>query len=67
MIPCDYDPGSIGFHELVDRTLIAAEFFSDQVAEHPAASHLQKRINKIEKQLFKLYREAATLGVETCK
>ena len=59
-----YEPGGLGYHELVDRTLIAAEFFAEQVAEHPAARHFQKRISEIEKQLFKLYREAATLGVK---
>ena len=60
-----YIPGSFGFHELVDRSCLIAEMFSENISEHPAAQHpeLQKLVTRIEKDLFKLYQEAARLTV----
>ena len=60
-----YEPGSFGFHEILDRISIIAEAFEMNVSEHPAAKHpdLQKRITKIEKELYKLYQIAGGLHV----
>jgi hypothetical protein len=59
----DFKPGSFGFHEMVDRSCMIAELFSREIAEHPAAKHpkLRKRIKRLEKGLFALYQQAATL------
>lgn len=60
-----YIPGSFGFHELVDRSCMIAEMFSESIAEHPAAQHpkLQQRIAQIGHDLYQLYQEAAGLTV----
>lgn len=34
-----FHPGSFGFHELLDRSLLAAEFFSENVAKHPSTKY----------------------------
>jgi hypothetical protein len=61
-----FKPGGFGFHELVDRTCLFAETFSEQLAGHPAAKHpaLKALVTKIESNLFELYRVAATLPNE---
>jgi hypothetical protein len=61
-----FKPGSFGFHEMVDRSCLMAEIFSEQISQHPAAKHpaLQERITKIETDLFDLYQAAATLPNE---
>lgn len=60
-----FEPGSFGFHEMLDRTGLMAELFSGSIAEHPAAQHpkLAKRIERIEQQLFDLYQVAGGLHV----
>ena len=60
-----YDPGSFGFHEIVDRSCLVAELFADSISEHPAAKHpkLAKKVERIEKALFDLYQTAACLHV----
>ncbi len=57
-----YMPGSFGWHEIVERSLVSAENFTSNVSEHPAANHpaLRIRINRIERDLHELYRIAAT-------
>jgi hypothetical protein len=61
--PDDFAPGGFGFHELLDRSCLIAELFSEQVASHPAAKHpkLHKRIKRLEEGLFKLYGEIGSL------
>lgn len=59
-LPEDFKPGSLGFHEAVDRTCLIAELFSYQVASHPAVEvhpKLKKLSDKIENQLFELYQK----------
>ena len=60
-----FEPGSFGFHEMLDRTGLMAELFSGSIVEHPAAQHpkLAKRIERIEQQLFDLYQVAGGLHV----
>jgi hypothetical protein len=62
----EYDPGSFGFHELLDRTYTLAENFADHISQHPSATHpkLRKRIEKIESSLFKLYQKIGQLHGE---
>ncbi len=57
-----FKPGGFGWHEMVDRSCLLAETFSEQLAGHPAAKHpaLKALITKIESDLFELYRIAAT-------
>ncbi len=52
-----FGPGSFGFHELLDRTYLVADMFSEKIAGHPAAEHpeLVERVKKIEDALFDLY------------
>ncbi len=61
-----YKPGSFGWHEMVDRSCLLAETFSEAISQHPAAKHpaLQERITKIEEELFELYRVAGTMPDE---
>jgi hypothetical protein len=61
--PKEFIPGSFGFHELLDRTCLIAEQFSNYVAEHPSAKHrkLKKRIRHIERKLFALYGKIGSL------
>jgi hypothetical protein len=58
-----FAPGSIGFHELMDRTCMIAEMFGDYCVNHPAADHpkLRKKFDKIEGQLCGLYQRIANL------
>jgi hypothetical protein len=58
-----FEPGSYGFHEMVDRSCLIADLFSREIGEHPAAKHakLRKRVTRIEEQLFELYQVAATM------
>jgi len=60
----NFKPGTLGWHEMVDRSCLIAELFSEQIACHPAANHprLQKRIKILEDRLFRLYQMAATLS-----
>ena len=61
-----YEPGSFGFHELVDRSCLIAELFSGDIANHPAAKHprLKKRIKKLESMLFALYTKASLIHAD---
>ena len=61
-----FRPGGFGWHEMVDRSCLVAELFSEQIAGHPAAKNpaLKKRIARIEQDLFELYRIAATMPNE---
>ena len=47
----------------MEHILVSADNFVNNVAEHPAAENevLQKRINKIERDLYELYPIAATI------
>jgi len=58
-----FGPGSFGFHELLDRTYLVADLFSEKVAGHPAAEHpeLAERVKKIEEDLFDLYQRIGGL------
>lgn len=58
-----FEPGSYGFHEMVDRSCLIAELFSYEIGGHPAAKHpkLKRRIKRLEEGLFRLYQEASTL------
>ena len=58
-----FEPGSYGFHEMVDRSCLIAELFSREIGSRPAAKHakLRKRITRIEEQLFELYQATATM------
>jgi len=60
----DFAPGSFGWHELLDRTCLYAEGFSENVAEHPAAKHpkVAKKIKVLAAGLFDLYQEIAQLS-----
>jgi hypothetical protein len=53
-------------HEMLDRSLIAAEFFSDVVAQHPMATHpkFAKKVATIERKLFQLYQLVAQVDYE---
>jgi len=66
LIHRSFKPGGFGFHEMVDRSCLFAETFSEQLAGHPAAKHpaLKALVKKIESDLFELYRVAATLPNE---
>jgi len=59
----DFQPGTFGFHEMVDRLCLAAEHFDENIACHPAANHpaLAGRIKVIEQKLWRLYQIAATV------
>ena len=63
-VGASYDPGSLGFHELLDRACMVAEIFGDHISTHPAADHpkLRKTITKIEKELYDLYQKIANLS-----
>lgn len=58
-----WQPGTLGWHELVDRSCLIAELFSERIAQHPAAEHpaLKRHIKALEDGLFELYQVAATL------
>jgi len=60
----EFLPGTLGFHELVDRTCLIAETFSSFVAGHPSRKvtrKITKRIKRIEAELFDLYSELSTM------
>jgi cob(I)alamin adenosyltransferase len=60
----NFVPGSLGFHEIVDRTCLIAELFSDYVANHPgvdASPKIRRLVKRIEQDLFDLYQELATI------
>jgi cob(I)alamin adenosyltransferase len=62
-----FRPGTLGFHEIVDRTCLIAELFSDVIARHPChkwTPKIGRRIKRIEKDLFDLYQELATEHAE---
>ena len=52
-----FEPGSFGFHELLDRSCLVAEMFSEHVAQHPASQHpaVKDKICALEQALFDLY------------
>ena len=56
-----FRPGGFGFHELLDRSCLAAEFFSETVASHPSAKHpkLRKKAKKLEAALFDFYQRVS--------
>jgi hypothetical protein len=62
-----FRPGSFGFHEMLDRTWLAAEFFITNVVEHPASNHpeLSKTIKRIQRQLWELYQKVAEVHLLT--
>jgi hypothetical protein len=64
-IPADFQPGSFGFHELLDRTCLVAEHFAENIASHPSAMHpkLAATITRLEKGLFDLYQKIGNLHV----
>lgn len=60
----EFLPGTLGFHEIVDRTCLIAESFSSSVAGHPSRKvtrKIKKRIKRIEAELFDLYSELVTM------
>lgn len=62
-----FHPGSFGFHELLDRSLLAAEFFSENVAKHPSTKYpgLSKKAKKLESALFDFYQCVAECHLDT--
>lgn len=58
-----WQPGPLGWHELLDRSCLVAELFSRQIAQHPSAEHpaIKRRIKELEYGLFELYQMAAIL------
>ena len=50
-------------HELLDRSQVVADIFSEHVSAHQAADHpkLRKLIDKIERDLYILYNKIADL------
>jgi hypothetical protein len=56
----DFQPGSFGFHELVDRLLLVFELFDREIAQHPAADYFSADIDEIGDKLYSLYNKAAT-------
>jgi hypothetical protein len=59
----EHQPGSFGFHELLDRSCLVADLFSREIAELPAAQHpkLAARIKRIGHDLYDLYQKIANL------
>jgi hypothetical protein len=59
----EFEPGSFGFHELLDRSYLVAELFSREIAQHPSAKHpkLAARIQRLEDGLFDLYQRIGSL------
>ncbi len=62
----NFEPGSFGFHEFVDRACLMAEVFDSQLVEHPVAERFKDQVTSIGEALFRLYQDAATIhaGVE---
>jgi hypothetical protein len=58
-----FEPGTFGWHEMVDRSCLIAELFSENIAQHPAAKHpkLRKLVKRLEDGLFRLYNVSATM------
>ena len=59
-------PGTISFHELLDRTCIIAENFSENIAGHPSAGNpkIAKRIKRLESELFDLYQKLGAMHLK---
>lgn len=61
-----FAPGTFGFHEFVDRAYLIAELFSWELAQHPGAKHseLKARVKTIERELYQLYSDAASIHAD---
>jgi hypothetical protein len=54
------------WHEALDRSLLASEFFDDNVLQHPAIEanqDLRREAAEISKRLFRLYQSVGTEAV----
>ncbi len=62
-LPDSFEPGSYGFHEMIDRLALISALFSREIVGHPAADHpkLAKQIAKVDAALADLYNRAATI------
>lgn len=64
MFDRNFEPGGLGFHEIVDRTFLVAEMFSTYVSQHPGADvnpKIRRLCDQIEGELFDLYQALATV------
>ena len=59
-----FRPGTLGFHEIVDRTCLIAELFSYEIGSHPSGKitpKIRRRIKRIEQELFDLYQDLSII------
>ncbi len=55
------------WHEALDRSMLAFEFFEERVHEHPAVQRtpkLKREAKQISERLFRLYQTIATLPLK---
>ena len=62
----EFKPGSFGFHELLDRSLLASEFFNQNVSRHQAANHvrLREEVFAISRKLYAFYQLVGDVSCE---
>ena len=56
-----FEPGSLGFHEFVDRACLFMEVFDSQLAGHPVSQRFESQVALISEALFRLYQDAASV------